>query len=109
MLGQPDQNCLSPGIAKWIRNVWWYHRSALVAGVMRGGVQPGQRIRRLGGPVLLVMGFSCRDELSRDVRAAEGVVAVGAGVAGGPGVMHQGPGEAVQHPELVDRGPAPRA
>jgi hypothetical protein len=49
----------------------------LVAGVVGGGVECGEGVDGLAGPVLTGIGLVGSDEFAGDVRAAQGVLAVG--------------------------------
>jgi hypothetical protein len=92
----------------------WDLCEAIVAGGVGGVVQPVQGVRRGFRPGLAGVGFGGGDQLAGRVRAAQRVggclvvgLVVGA-VVDRQRVVHGEAGEAGQHPELVDRGTAPR-
>jgi hypothetical protein len=104
VFGQTDEDGVSPGVQQWVGNLRRDLRSALVPGVVGGGVEREQGVDGLAGPVLAGIGFAGGEEFAGDVRPAQGMVAVGVGVVGGPAIVHRDTGEAGENAELVIAG-----
>lgn len=71
MTGQADQDRVPPRVRQRFGDLRRYQRYALVTGILRGGVQPEQRLDRLRRPLLIGVRFARRSEARQDIQGVD--------------------------------------